>query len=568
LFPWDEEASEIIQPCAGNQSAPRLANLEDERLMRIKKLRLKNGYKRFRDLTIDLGEKPARVVALVGPNGCGKSSVLDGLLYYQQAHGAIGNTGGREHSYHSMEARDSSSYQNVEVEFVDGSFNQMREARDKVGKGNTVFSFRSPYRYNAQVKISEIRSTSAIRLNSYGASDASSLDSKMEDNYRRLQAMVYRHMQERDVKPSEARSTIIGELNRSIRKCLDLEISSVGNIEAAQGTLYFLKMDHPKEFEFNVLSSGEKEVIDLLLDLYLRKEDYDDTIFLIDEPELHINTSIQGRLLAEIDQLVGETCQIWLTTHSIGFLRALQTQMKDRCQIIQFKGDYELASKPYVLTPMKVTAVAWRELFAVALDDLATLVSPKTIIYCEGRDKPGKAGAERGMDAQALNIIFAESHPDAMFVSSGGNTELDQRSAIAIAILGKVFPSVEVLVFKDRDMVSGKVANENDRQVYLKSNPQNHRVMKRFELENYLYDKEVLKAYCSGNNLPFDDAAYDAFVTNIVDQNLKDETGRIKNICGNKGSVNSEVFKVSLADYLTEDTAAFVELRDCIFARA
>jgi AAA15 family ATPase/GTPase len=536
--------------------------------MRIKKVRLKNGYKRFRDLTIELGDKPARIVALVGPNGCGKSSVLDGLLYYQRSHENIGGTGHRDSSYHSMDALTSFDYENVQIDFVDGSFAQMRDRRAKVGKQNTVFSFRSPYRYNTQLKITEIRSTNDIRLNNYGASDASSLDSKMEDNYRRLQAMIHRYMQEKDVKPSEARSKLIGELNRSIKKCLDLEISSVGNVEAAQGTLYFKKTDHPKEFEFNVLSSGEKEVIDLLLDLYLRKDDYDDTVFLIDEPELHINTSIQGNLLAEIDRLVGETCQIWLTTHSIGFLRALQTQMKDKCQVVQFKGDYELASKPYTLTPMKVTAVAWRELFAIALDDLATLVSPKTIIYCEGRDTPGRGGTERGMDAQALNTIFAESQPDALFISSGGNTELDQRSAIAIAILSKVFPNVEILVFKDRDMASGKVADENDRQVYLNTNPQNHRVMKRFELENYLYDKEVLRAYCTGNRLTFDDVAYDALVTDIVNQNVKDETGRIKNICGIKGSVDKEVFKLALSNCLTENMAAFVELRDCIFARA
>jgi AAA domain, putative AbiEii toxin, Type IV TA system len=375
-------------------------------------------------------------------------------------------------------------------------------------------------------------------------------------------------MNDNDVKPSEARSIVIGELNNSIKKCLDLEISSVGNVEAGQGTIYFKKTDHTKEFEFNVLSSGEKEVVDLLLDVHLRKDDYDDTVFLIDEPELHINTSIQGNLLAEIDRLIGDTCQIWLTTHSIGFLRALQTQMKDKCQIILFKSDYELASKPYLLTPMKVTAAAWRELFAIALDDLATLVSPKRIIYCECRDRPGEGGVERGMDAQALNSIFAESHPDALFISSGGNTELDQRSAFAISILSKVFPNVEVLVFKDRDMASGKVVDENDRQIYLKTNPKNHRVMKRFELENYLYDKAVLKAYCVGNSLTFDEAAYDGFVTSIVDQNPKDETGRVKNICGIKASVNSDVFKVSLASYLTEDIPAFGELRDCIFERA
>ncbi|MBL0643888.1 AAA family ATPase [Aeromonas veronii] len=61
--------------------------------MKIKKLQLKNGYKRFFDLTIDLGDKPKRIIALVGPNGCGKSSVLDGMLFHNNAFGSIGNKG-------------------------------------------------------------------------------------------------------------------------------------------------------------------------------------------------------------------------------------------------------------------------------------------------------------------------------------------------------------------------------------------------------------------------------------------------------------------------------------------
>ena len=52
--------------------------------------------------------------------------------------------------------------------------------------------------------------------------------------------------------------------------------------------------------------------------------------------------------------------------------------------------------------------------------------------------------------------------------------------------------------------------------------------MWRWEIENYLYDKPVLQAYCSAIGLTFDEAAYDGFVTNIVDQNVKDATGRIK----------------------------------------
>ena len=76
------------------------------------------------------------------------------------------------------------------------------------------------------------------------------------------------------------------------------------------------------------------------------------------------------------------------------------------------------------------------------------------------------------------------------------------------------------MVVKDRDMASGKNTNENDRQVYLQTNELNHRVLKRWEIENYLYDKDVLIAYCAGNGLSFDEVAYDSYVTNINDQNL------------------------------------------------
>jgi predicted ATPase len=534
--------------------------------MLIKKLRLKNGYKRFHDLTIDLGENPARIVALVGPNGSGKSSVLDGLLFHAKAYESIGQSQ-RDATYHSMTGATSLTYQDVEIEFTTGNFNIVRDVKNSQGKANTIFSFRSPYRYNNNLKISHTQAVPDIKLNSYGAGDASSIDGKMEDNYRRLQAFFNRYRDDNDVRPSEAKAKIIGDLNSSIKRCLDLEISSLGNVEANQGTIYFKKLDHPKEFEFNVLSSGEKEVVDLLLDLYLRKVDYNDTVFLLDEPELHINTSIQGNLLVEIDRLVGSDCQIWITTHSIGFLRALQTRMREKCQIIQFRPEFKLASETHTLKPVKIGQGTWRDLFAIALDDLSHLVSPSTIIYCEGRADPGPGSRERGMDAQVFNNIFADSHPEALFTSSGGNTEPDQRSAIALAVLGKVFPTVAIWVLKDRDMASGKTTNENDRQVYLRTNPPNHRVLKRWEIENYLFDKDVLKAYCAGEGLQFDNAAYDAFVTNINDQNLKDETQRIKSFCGIKGSISADMFKIALSKYLTVGMPVFRELEDCIFSR-
>lgn len=124
-----------------------------------------------------------------------------------------------------------------------------------------------------------------------------------------------------------------------------------------------------------------------------------------------------------------------------------------------------------------------------------------------------------------------------------GNTELDQRSEIAMTILSKAISGLEVLVLKDRDMASGKITDENDRKQYLLNNDDNHRVLKRLEIENHLYDKEVLKAYCKRENLEFDEEKYNGIVQNIIDDNVKDFTSAIKNCCGIKGSINQEKFK-------------------------
>ena len=117
-------------------------------------------------------------------------------------------------------------------------------------------------------------------------------------------------------------------------------------------------------------------------------------------------------------------------------------------------------------------------------------------------------------------------------------------------------------------MASGKETDEADRQEYLSNNPQNHRVLKRFEIENYLFDKEVLSNYCLQNGKTFDEKSYDSYVTDIINQHVKDDVGRIKKYCGITGSINPEVFKKNLSKYITRDMRVYSELEDVIFHRA
>ena len=536
--------------------------------MFIKRINLKN-YKRFYDLTIDLGDNPKRIIALVGPNGCGKSSIFDAMIFLSNAYiGRIGEARSqKDYHYHSLLQDPSYDFHNVKIEFDGGNFQQVIENKRKAGEEKGIFSFRSSFRFNSALTIKQTNAVNNILDNNYGASSASDIDQRIEQNYRRLLAKYNRYRDDNDVRPSEARAQIIGDLNAAIKSCLDLTIVDIGNVEDDKGTLYFKKEDADIVFDYNVLSAGEKEVIDLLLDLYLRKDAYKDSIYIIDEPELHLNSSIQRLLLIEINKMVPENCQIWIATHSIGFLRALQEELNKDSQIIEFKQGNKWASEAYTLYPIKFSHRDWQSLFSTALDDLAFLICPRTIVFCEGKAMPGHGCEERGLDATIYNTIFSHKYPEVLFVSSGGNTELDQRSDITFSILSKVFQDLNVWVLKDRDMASGKDTDEETRLLYLSTNPHNHRVLKRYEIENYLFDKEVLVKYCLDHQLSFDDDKYDRIMKDIVNDNLKDQTGAIKTCCGIKTSINPEVFKKNLASYITEDMSVYKELEEVIFKR-
>ena len=538
--------------------------------MKISKVNIKD-FKRFKDLTLDLGDKPAKIIALVGTNGCGKSSVLDAFIACGGDYGGqIGNGNIPEIFYRTD---NKWAHKLISIEYLDDEGNIIDNSKlyhdHDFYKNNRkiIFSFRSPYRYNTSLNISEIRATDPIENNSDGASCSLNLDSKVENNYRRLLGFYNKVMEEKDIRPSEAKIKVMGLLNQSIKNCLDLEIVSLGNVAQNDGTLNFKKSDSDITFSFDSLSAGEKEVVDILLDLFLRREKYKNSIFLLDEPELHINTSIQKKLMIEIEKLIGDEGQIWIATHSTGFLRAFQEELSGKCQVIQFENNMRFASEAITLTPVANNRTTWKSIFSTALDDLTGLIAPNRIIYCEGRDEPRPDGSERGLDAQVLNNIFNAEYPDTVFVSSGGNTELDQRSCIALAILGKVFPDMEIWVFRDRDMASGKLVSEKERQEYLANKDARFRVMKRWEIENYLFDEEVLRKYCAVNQKNFDEVKYKQNFTDLVNSDVKSQFSLIKSICSISTPISSDKFKINLSELITSDMSVYQELKSCIFYR-
>ena len=144
---------------------------------------------------------------------------------------------------------------------------------------------------------------------------------------------------------------------------------------------------------------------------------------------------------------------------------------------------------------------------------------------------------------------------------------MDQRSSIALAILGKVFPNMEIWVFKDRDMASGKLVSESDRTEYLANQDERFRVMKRWEIENYLFDEEVLRKYCVLNEKEFDETKYKQNFTDLIDSDVKSKFSLIKSICSISTPISSDNFKINLSKLITSNMSVYQELRSCIFDR-
>ncbi len=524
--------------------------------MRIKQMHLK-GFKRFDDLTIDLGDNTARIVALVGPNGCGKSSIFDAFEEkLKDVKGANQNEPAwffHKLSFHPDATLRTDTYnkqQAIQIIFTSGAQNVTKKS----------FHIRSAYRFTSSLNVSSIASQPPILDDNRRPHSSVAIDSRLQENYERLLGLAYDEFESGKKTGDEVRSELLGRINTLLEEVLEVRVASIGNVRAGKGQLYFDKAD-AKSFPYQNLSSGEKEVIDIVVDLVVRSPEFNDTIYGIDEPELHLNTAIQRKLLVTIEKLIPGDCQLWVATHSIGFLRAMQDELAEKCVVLDF-SEKNYFQGTHTIKPIEPTRAHWQRIFSTALDDLVGLVAPERIIYCEGRLDPTPMGDEQGLDAIVYNKVFDKKYPNTLFISSGGTWEVKANGSVALKILSKAFSGVELLLLHDRD-----TRTDGERTVWL-ATALRHRMLTRREVENYIFDFDVLNAYCASKDFALDRALYGTIVADVAMQDLKagQTTASLKRLCGDPAMSNAE-FKLALAPHI-RDTRAFVELEAAIFGTA
>ncbi len=266
-----------------------------------------------------------------------------------------------------------------------------------------------------------------------------------------------------------------------------LKFSSIGNPNTDK-TFFFTK-GAKKALPYIQLSAGEKSAFDLLLDLHMKVKNFKHTVYCIDEPESHMNTALQGALLAELYNLIPDETQIWIATHSIGMMRKAkdlyEQTPQDVCFIDMSGQNFDF---PTIIEPTQPTRRFWRGVLTVALDDLSELIVPKNIVVCEGNPLTISTARNQEHDAICYGNIFKDDTIDVDFVAAGSSTDVKTDRMAIMSTIQKIAKGINVIPVIDRDDHSEAETKKLESQGY--------RILKRRNIQSYLYDDEVLDALC------------------------------------------------------------------------
>lgn len=449
--------------------------------MRVKTIVIRD-FKRFADLTVEGLPDTARLVVLAGPNGFGKSSLFDALFTFRGSFSSAGIHW--EPSYHS---RSSSAFNHsiVNVSFHDVVAPEPQNRRH-------YFYFRTAYRNDPTLAVSSIaRQGAAVEENRFQKMIDN--DTSVNKNYQRLVGDLVEDVAGREpdaVTFGDYRAKVLGSIREPMQRLFPgLRLTDFGN-PLSDGTFFFDKgaISH---FKYTNLSGGEKSAFDLILDIVTKSREFNDTIYCIDEPETHMNSSIHGALLEVLLGLLPTKCQLWISTHSIGMMRrALDIEQSAPGSVVFLDFGNANFDDRVVMRPTKPTRNFWLDSLRVALDDIAELVAPKEIVICEGSG----TGRNADHDASCYNTIFEDEFPEVQFVSGGNAFDVASDRLSFVRLLPRVVSGISVKRLIDRDDRSAGEINDLTAEGVL--------VLPERNLQSYLWADDVLEALCHAEGKP------------------------------------------------------------------
>ncbi|MCY7374435.1 MAG: AAA family ATPase [Pyrinomonadaceae bacterium] len=374
--------------------------------MHISKIELWN-FKRFSKLVIDLTSiQPPKLVLLIGANGSGKSSLFDAFNWIAAYTKRLPPpTGFKFQLVRSDEPRptqvnffdiyfgkadrkpkvsiDFDNQLNLETFWEDEQTVKLKD-RDKTS--SSLFYGRSALRQSPRLTKNSLSS-----INILDDSDRPQYfidaDSRFENDVSLWLENVLQEVFGNDFDAQNLKERLVAPINNALIRIFGEDNSTslklVNVLPPSNGRPTQINFEKGESsFGYDLLSSGEKEIFGILLNLLVRRESFRDTIYFIDELDIHLNTGLQYALLKEISEnWIPENCQFWTASHSLGFIQ--YARESENAALLDFdQFDFDL---PQTIVPQPKENLEVYEI-AVPKDMLSEIFRDKLLTFCENED--------------------------------------------------------------------------------------------------------------------------------------------------------------------------------------
>ena len=535
--------------------------------MRLQSARIRN-FKRFVDLTIHDLPPDAKLIVLLGPNGCGKSSLFDAFQRRLKVDQFFGMSDEMKKYYRRATPESVAESDKVDLEFYGGNPTSNNDLKKSL-------YIRSAFRHDPSFHDTTIQQQEDV-LDRHAIRLLIDKDQIVQNNYQRIIWRLLRKVTTPGLNTDDIMAHTIGDLQKSMRIVFeDIQFDALV-ADDDTGTFTFTK-GTSRNFMYENLSAGEKAAFDLLLDIVVNRAAFDDSLYCIDEPEAHLSTRLQGKVLKELYRLIPSNSQLWLATHSIGMVRTAQEIRSEHAEHVVFldmgfrpDGEPRDYDHPQMIEPADPDHGFWTRHYAVALDDMAKLLVPDRIVLCEGSTE----GDDPSLDEFCYNSIFAHEFPMTRFVSVGPATKVEKRMGDLLPVLKQIVGGTSIIRFRDRDdLTPGEIAVKHAEGV---------RVMSAYRnIESMLLSDGVLSRLCDhlGKSDCIDAirTARDNALAQVAAQRANDDlkpagqavhqAARAELQLPRAGETQQAFMRDVLAPLVTADTPEYEKLRHDIFGQ-
>jgi len=426
--------------------------------MQIQKIRLQN-FKRFTDLTIEGIPENTKLVLLIGANGSGKSSIFDAF--------EVLNVYSRK-LMPSVTALVEKYYQkNDDAFLIDITSNKGNfhcQTWSDTNSGSTVgelptnsFYGRTSFRQISRLTKTVLGSELATQNDADRPKIYIDRDERFENDIENMLRDILKNVFSSVDSSKYIREKYIYPINQALHRIFNndhnIEIELLEIIPPLEGkTAQITFKKGNSEIHYNLLSAGEKEVINILFNLLSRKDLLHDAILFFDEMDLHLNTAIQYNLIKEItENWIPENSQLWTASHALGFID--YASKSENAVIIDFDSlNFDFAQN---LLPQSKEILDVYDI-AVPKSMLSQLFIGKKIVFCENKNN------------EYYNLLGIEN---TIYVGGKASRE----------VFLHIKRDAKNHALRDRDFLT-----DTEIKAIKKEHPTYH-ILKYYDFENYIY---------------------------------------------------------------------------------